>query len=86
MRYHPPPPSEPNGCIQTLVITRMIFQILFVPLLMILGALMAVMLLFFAFSENPLLGLGVILGFGLFIYLLVRWERNRMDREHPPEF
>jgi uncharacterized integral membrane protein len=86
MRYHPPPPSEPNGCLQTLVITRMIFQILLLPLVMILGMLIAVMLIFFAFSENPLLGLGGILIIGLLIYLFVKWERIRVDREHPPEF
>jgi hypothetical protein len=64
----------------------MIFEILFLPLVMIMGVLIAVMLLFFAFSQNPLLGLGVILIIGLLFYVLVRWERGRVDQEHPPEF
>lgn len=86
MRYHPPPPSEPNGCIQTLVITRMIFQILFLPIVMIMGVLIAVVLLFFAFSEHPLLGLAVLVAIGLLSYGLVRLENRRVQREHPPEF
>jgi len=86
MRYHPPPPSEPNGCIQTLVITWMIFQILFLPLAMIMGMLIAVMLMFFAFSENPLLGLAAIVIIGLLFYVIVKWEQGRVEREHPPEF
>jgi hypothetical protein len=63
----------------------MIFQILFLPLVLILGTIMAVMLLFFAFSENPLLGLGGILIIGLLLYLAVKWEQVHVDREHPPE-
>jgi hypothetical protein len=83
--YHPPPPREPNGCLQTLVITKVILQILFIPMLLILGALFAVFLFIFAFSENPLLGLLVVAGAGFLLYAAVQWERKRIEREMPPE-
>lgn len=68
-----------------MVITRMIFQILAIPILMIMGALMAVMLFFFAFSEHPLLGGGVVLLFGTIFYGAVKWEKRRVDRDLPPD-
>jgi hypothetical protein len=85
MSYHPPPPSEPNGCIQTLVISRMIFMILLVPIVLIIGVLFAVMMIFVAYSKHPLLGLAAISLTGAAFYAIVRWERQRVEREHPPE-
>jgi 1,4-dihydroxy-2-naphthoate octaprenyltransferase len=85
MTYHPPPPSEPNGCIQTLVISRMIFMILLVPIVLIVGVLFAVMAIFVAYSHNPLLGLGVIAIVSALFYAIIRWERGRVERDYPPE-
>ena len=85
MTYHPPPPREPNGCLQTLVISRMIFQILAVPIAMIVIGLTAVTILLFAFSESPLLALVVVGIFGVLIYVVVKWEQRRIEREMPPE-
>ncbi len=85
MTYHPPPPSEPSGCLQTLIISRMIFQILAIPVALILGMLIGVIVGFIAWDEHPLLGLGVVGCFALPIYLVARWERRRVEREHPPE-
>ncbi|HEY7467340.1 MAG TPA: hypothetical protein VIB47_11680 [Dehalococcoidia bacterium] len=85
MTYHPPPPKEPNGCLQTLVITKMIFQILAIPIAMIIIGLIAVIFFLYAFSESPLLALGVIAAFGLILYAIMKWESRRIRREFPPE-
>ena len=85
MTYHPPPPSEPNGCIQTLVISRMIFMILLIPMVLIVGVLFAVMAIFVAYSRHPVLGLVVISIVGSLVYVVLRWERHRVERDHPPE-
>jgi hypothetical protein len=85
MVYHPPSASEPNGCIQTLVISRMIFMILLVPLSLIIGMLFAVMIVFVAYSRHPLLGLIVLSVLGAGLYGVVKWEHNRVQRDHPPE-
>jgi membrane protein implicated in regulation of membrane protease activity len=85
MTYHPPPPREPNGCLQSLVITKMIFEILAIPIVMIVLGLVAVMIFLYAFSESPLLALVVIAGFGLVLYAIMRWEHRRIERELPPE-
>jgi hypothetical protein len=83
--YHPPPPKEPNGCIQMLVISRMILQILFVPILMIVGGIVALLVFIYAFSASPLLGLGVlVLGFGLLV-AIGKWEWRRVGKEIPPD-
>lgn len=86
MRYHPPPPSDPNGCIQTLVISRMIFMILLVPVLLIITVMFAVMAVFVAYSHHPVLGLAVICVVGMLIYLVIKWEHHRVERDHPPEY
>jgi hypothetical protein len=83
MTYHPPPPSEPNGCLQTLVISRIVFGILLIPMLLIFAALFGVMLFLFAFSTHPLLGLGVLVLIGLAIYGFARWEQHRVQGDHP---
>ncbi len=83
MTYHPPPPSQPNGCIQTLAISRMIVMILAVPILLILGMLIGVILIFVALDQHPLLGLAAILTVGLLLYLVAKWEHHRVGREQP---
>jgi NADH:ubiquinone oxidoreductase subunit 2 (subunit N) len=85
MTYHPPRPSEPNGCIQTLVISRMIFMILLIPMVLIMLVMFAVMGIFVAYSRHPLLGLIAISIAGAVFYVLIQLERRRVEREHPPE-
>ena len=85
MTYHPPPPAEPNGCLQTILISRMIFGILAIPMLLILGVLVGVVLTFIAFSEHVLYGLASLAGSVGFISLLLQIERRRSARDHPPE-
>jgi hypothetical protein len=86
MTYHPPAPSEPNGCIQTLVISRMIFMILLIPLLLIVSVMFAVMAIFVAYSRHPVLGLFVVSIVAALIYGVVRWERHRVERDLPPDY
>jgi hypothetical protein len=85
MTYHPPPPAEPNGCLQTLLISRMIFGILAIPMLMILTVLIGVVFTFIAFSEHFLYGLGTVALCVGIITLLMRIESGRAARDHPPD-
>jgi membrane protein implicated in regulation of membrane protease activity len=83
MTYHPPPPSEPNGCIQTLVISRIVFGILMIPLLMIIGVLFGVMIFLIAYSTHPLLGIAVLAVIGLAIYAFAKWEQRKVRQDYP---
>jgi hypothetical protein len=82
--YNPRPQKEPNGCLQTLVITRIILQILFVPMMLVAGGIAAVLVFFFALTVNPLYGLAVLLVVGFLLYLLGRWEASRTPQGPPP--
>lgn len=82
--YNPRPQKEPSGCLQTLIITRIILQILFVPLMLVAGGIAGVLLFFFALTVNPLLGLLVLVLVGAGLYLLGRWEQNRVPQGPPP--
>jgi hypothetical protein len=82
--YNPRPQKEPSGCLQTLIITRIILQILFLPLLLVAGGVAGVILFFFALTVNPLLGLLVLALVGVGIYILGRWEAGREAAGPPP--
>jgi hypothetical protein len=82
--YRVPPPKEPNGCLQTVVITRMIARILLVPLLFILGGVVCVILALYTIAASPLLGLGVIIVTVVVLSALARWEYARAKRGLPP--
>jgi hypothetical protein len=81
--YQPRPQKEPSGCLQTLIITRIILQILFLPLMMVAGGIAGVILFFFALTVHPLLGLGVLGLVGVGLYLLGRWE-TKQEIHGPP--
>lgn len=70
---------------ETLLITRIVFSMLFVPFLMILGAILAVMLTFYALTIHPLLALLVFIGVGVVFVLAMKWESARIRRDHPGE-
>ena len=82
--YNPRPQKEPSGCLQTLIITRIILQILFLPLMLVAGGIAGVILFFFALSVNPLLGLLVLAMVGVGLYFLGRWEASREPAGPPP--
>jgi len=79
--YQVPPPREPSGCVQSLIISRMIFQILLVPLTLILGAVIAVLLMLWALSESPFLALAIVVVAALLLAALAKWEARRVSRE-----
>jgi hypothetical protein len=82
--YNPRPTKEPSGCLQTLLITRIILQILFVPLMLVAGGVGGVILFFYALTLNPLLGLGVLVVLGVGLYILGKWEARRVPQGPPP--
>lgn len=82
--YNPRPQKEPNGCLQTLVITRIIMQILFVPMMLVACGIAGVLLFFFALTVNPLYGLAVLIVVGVLLYAFGRWEARREPQGRPP--
>jgi hypothetical protein len=83
--YYPQSPKEPNGCMQAIIISRMIMGILAIPLALIMGAIIAVMLALYALSVHPLLGLAVVVGCILLIVAVAKWESRRVSRDVPPD-
>ena len=83
--YYPQQPKEPSGCMQSLIISRMIMQILAIPLLMIMGAIFAVLLTLYALTVSPFLGLAVVVGFVLLLVFGVKWESDRISRNAPKD-
>ena len=82
--YFPRAPKEPSGCFQSLLITRAIFAILAIPMLLIGGALMATLFTLYLFTVNPALAL-IPLSIGVVgVYALARWEKARIEKETPP--
>ncbi len=82
--YYPKEPDEPSGCMQTFVITRVMFSLLAVPVAIIAGALFALVFTFYCYTVSPplaLIPLGI--GFGG-VYALYRWEKARVDKEMLP--
>ena len=59
----------------------MILQILFIPLMMILSGIIAVVLTLFAFSYHPLIGLAVIGLWGVLLVAVGKWEWRRIGKE-----
>ncbi|HLF76813.1 MAG TPA: hypothetical protein VJB57_04925 [Dehalococcoidia bacterium] len=81
--YYPQAPKEPSGCMQAIIISRMIVGILAIPLGLIIGAILAVMLALYALSVHPLLGLSVVAAGILLLLAAVRWESRRVGRDIP---
>jgi hypothetical protein len=71
------PEKEPGGCMEALMISRAIFGILALPLLIMIGAIFGLVVLVALFSIHWLLGL---LGLALIaggIAFYARWERSK---------
>ncbi len=84
MQHRIPPPKEPNGCLQALVISRMIARILLVPMLLILGGVVCVIVALYAFAASMWLGFAVILATIAVLTLLSKWEYQRSKHGLPP--
>jgi hypothetical protein len=81
--YYPQAPKEPSGCAQAFTITRAVLEILFIPIVLIFGAIIAILVAFYAYTIHPLLGLLiVVVGTATVIYL-AKWESKRAARDFP---
>jgi hypothetical protein len=83
--YYPQQQKEPSGCMETVLITRIVFGMLLIPFIMILGAVFAVIASFWALTIHPLLGLLVVVLCGSVFVGIVKWETARVRRQLPPE-
>jgi len=83
--YYPQRPREPSGCMQSVVITRMILGILLVPMGIILGAILALLVGLWALSVHPLLALAFVILCVVVLMLVVKWEGRRVSRDLPPD-
>jgi hypothetical protein len=85
MYYQQKPPKEPSGCIQTIIISRMLFAILLIPILIIIGSMLIILFAFYALTVSPFLALLVIGGGAGIIIGVARWESRRVAREIPKD-
>lgn len=76
----PPPGDKPGGFRETVAIIWVVFKLLAVPVGALLGLIFALVLLFYAFSFSPFLGMGIL---GAGIAALV--GRGIWEARHPPE-
>jgi hypothetical protein len=80
----PEPEKEPGGCMEALILTRAAFATLAIPVMALVGVILAIVLVFVTFSFHWALGvlyLAVIAG-GVALY--ARWERRRFPGEPGP--
>lgn len=82
--YYPQQQKEPSGCMETLLITKIVFSLLMVPFAMIMAAIASVVLALYALTVHPLLALLVVIGCGLVFIGFVKWEQIRITRNQPP--
>ena len=83
MYYPQRPQKEPSGCLQALVISKAMIAILLVPILLILGAIIGIVLAFYALTISPFLALLVVLGGAGVLVGLGKWESRRVAKEMP---
>jgi hypothetical protein len=79
--YRRPQRDEPNGCIDSLIIMRLIIGIVFVPTVIMVGGVIAIIGAFYALQISPFLGLFVLILGGLAVAGLAVWEKSRVERE-----
>jgi hypothetical protein len=74
--YYPQAPKE-SGCMDSLVIMKVIIGMLIIPVAFILGAILFIVLLFIALAESPWLGLLVlVIGAGILFAAGIReWKQ-----------
>jgi hypothetical protein len=77
MYYDPPPEKRPSGCLETLIVTRAVFGVLFWPIVA-LGILLVLFVAAFVLSAvHPALILVPVAAAVLGLALVARWERRR---------
>jgi hypothetical protein len=83
--YYPQEPKEPSGCMQTVIITRVIFGMLALPMAIIGGAMAALVITFYTFTVSPALALIPLAISVLAVLAFARWEQRRIQREIPKD-
>lgn len=83
--YYPQAPKEPSGCAQAFTITRAVLEILFIPIVLIFGAIIAILLAFYALTVHPLLALLVVVISAAVIIYLARRESRRAAKDFPSD-
>ncbi len=79
----PEPEKEPAGCMEVWVITRAVFGILAIPLLILVGIILVIVAIVVLFSIHWLLGLAGIAAAIAGIIFYARWERTRFRSGGP---
>jgi len=79
--YYPDPNAKkPGGCLETLVLTKIAFEVLLPALAFIFGSIIALVLIIWAFATSPWLGLLALGAAGVAIWLLTIWDKRRVAR------
>lgn len=78
----PPPEDERPGCLEALLITRIVFGILFWPMVVLFAVLLDASLIFLLYVTYAPLALIPIAVTGGAIWLFARWEQRR---NRPPD-
>jgi len=85
--YHeqkPPDSEEGPGCLDAIVITRVVFGLLFWPVAALILVVVDIGLIFYFFTLHPALALIPASITGLALWLFARWEQ-RHDRPPVPD-
>jgi hypothetical protein len=77
-----PPEEKPPGCLDLLVITRAVFDVLFWPMVVIFGVIIDGALVLYTLSVHPVLALIPVGLTVLAIWLFARWEQRHY---RPPD-
>jgi hypothetical protein len=85
--YEQPPPGKDDddskpGCLDALVISKVVLQVLFWPIAIFFLVIVAVGLAFYLYTIHPALVLIPVAVSVLAIYLFARWDQNR---DRPPD-
>jgi uncharacterized membrane protein AbrB (regulator of aidB expression) len=78
--YYPQEPKE-SGCIDSLVIMRVIVSMLVIPAALIVGSILFIITFFIALAENPFLGLLVLLCGVAVIGGGIAWEYKKVSKQ-----
>lgn len=81
MTYYPDPnPKKPNGCLETLVLTKIAFEVLLPAVAFIFGSILAIVFIIWAFATSVWLGLFAVGLAALAIWLLTVWDKRRVAK------
>lgn len=72
----PPKEKQPSGCLETLLVMRAVFGLLFWPLVALVGLTVAAAVTFWAFAVHPALALIPVAIIGGAVWAYARWEQR----------